>query len=276
MRTVQEILCDAKAASQSLKLLSSEKKSAMLLMMADALERESDAILAANAEDIKEKSVAELDAMLDAAFSFDNFKWQQENNVRISEKFRADHLDRVLYKCPHCMEEGKMEGKGIHLTCNGCGKKYELTEYGFLKAVDGESKFTHIPDWYRWERDCVREEILSGRYSLRTEADIYMLVNTKRLYRVGEGVLEHTADGFHLTGCDGQLDYSQKAITSYCLYSDYYWYEIGDMISIGNTKALYYCFPKDKDVNVSKARLAAEEIYKLSKKNKTASGSDQA
>lgn len=65
MRTVQEILCDAKEASQSLKLLSSEKKSAMLLMMADALERESDAILAANAEDIKENGECLGDVMVD-------------------------------------------------------------------------------------------------------------------------------------------------------------------------------------------------------------------
>ena len=65
MRTVQEILCDAKAASQSLKLLSSEKKSEMLLMMADALERESDAILAANAEDIKENGERLGDVMVD-------------------------------------------------------------------------------------------------------------------------------------------------------------------------------------------------------------------
>ena len=220
------------------------------------------------AEDIEKKSADELNSILADEFSFDNFKWQQENNVRISEKFRADHLERVLYKCPHCMAEGKTGGKGIYLTCNNCGKKYELTEYGFLKAVDGESKFTHIPDWYRWERDCVREEIQAGKYNLCTEVDIYMLVNTKRLYRVGEGVLEHSNDGFHLTGCNGELDYSQKSIASYCLYSDYYWYEIGDMISIGNTKALYYCFPKNKDINVSKARLAAEELYKITKKSK--------
>ena len=65
MRTVQEILCDAKAASQSLKLLSSEKKSEILLAMADALERESDAILAANAEDIKENGERLGDVMVD-------------------------------------------------------------------------------------------------------------------------------------------------------------------------------------------------------------------
>ena len=39
-------------------------------------------------------------------------------------------------------------------------------------------------------------------------------------------------------------------------------YEIGDVIAIGDKNMQYYCFPKDKTVNVAKARLAAEEAYK--------------
>ncbi|MBQ1412775.1 MAG: 1-acyl-sn-glycerol-3-phosphate acyltransferase [Clostridia bacterium] len=42
-----------------------------------------------------------------------------------------------------------------------------------------------------------------------------------------------------------------------------YWYELGDMICIGNSKALYYCFPKEGGDVVAKTRLAAEEYYRL-------------
>ena len=77
----------------------------------------------ATAEEVKSKSVAELDALLDEAFSFDGFRWQQEAGVRITEPFRADGLNRILYKCPHCGAEGKAEGKGIHWTCGACGKR---------------------------------------------------------------------------------------------------------------------------------------------------------
>jgi hypothetical protein len=45
---------------------------------------------------------------------------------------------------------------------------------------------------------------------------------------VGEGHLTHTEKGFTLTGCDGKLNYEQKPLSSYGLYSDYFWYEIGD------------------------------------------------
>lgn len=78
----------------------------------------------ATAEEIKEKSVEELDALLDEAFSFDNFAWQRDHKIAIDVPFRADGLQRVLYKCPNCHTENQMEGKGIHLICKACGKKW--------------------------------------------------------------------------------------------------------------------------------------------------------
>ncbi len=216
-------------------------------------------------EDIANKSVEELNEIVKECFNFDNFKWQQENQVRIKEKFRADYLNRVLYKCPHCETEGKMVGKGITLTCENCGKVYELTEYGYLKATEGETKFDHVPNWYKWERECVREELKNGTYRLEVPVDICVLVNTKCIYKVGKGVLTHTAEGFHLSGCEGQLDFTQKPSASYSLYADYYWYELGDVICIGTPDILYYCFPTEEGDVVAKTRLATEELYKLSK-----------
>lgn len=214
-------------------------------------------------EEIDAKSPQELNDILKEKFTFDYFRWQQENKVRIKEPFRADGLNRMLYKCPHCQTEGKMQGLGTTLSCKQCGKTYELTEYGYLTCAGGA--FTHIPDWYRWERECVRQEILSGTYRMEIPVSIYMLVNTDQICQVGEGVLTHSKDGFHLTGCDGKLEYRQEPLASYSLYSDFFWYEIGDMICIGNERAQYYCFPQDCGDIVAKARLATEELYKIAK-----------
>lgn len=213
-------------------------------------------------EEIEEKSVAELDALIDGTFAFDQFAWQRDNRVRVDEKFRADGLHRVLYKCAHCGTEGSMEGKGIHLTCHHCGKQYEQDEFGQLRAMTGETEFAHIPDWFDWQREQVRGEVLAGTYRLDTPVDIAMLVDDKALYMVGEGRLQHDASGFRLTGCDGQLHYEQSNLASHSLNVDYFWYELGDVIGIGNRDALYYCFPKG-DAQVTRARLAAEELYKM-------------
>ena len=217
-------------------------------------------------EDIRQKSNAELNEVLSREFEYDHFKAQHENNVIIDEPFRADGLHRVLYKCPACKKEGHMLGKGIHITCAGCGKEYTLEENGTLSASDGNCEFKFVTDWYAWEREEVRKEIEEGSYLLDTDVDIKMLVDTKSIYSVGEGRLIHNRDGFELTGCEGKLKYIQSPKSSYSLYADYFWYEIGDMICIGNNKVQYYCFPKEQEkAIVAKARLATEEMFKMIK-----------
>ena len=220
-------------------------------------------------EEIKEMSVDEINKVITNKFDLDYFKWQQENNIKITEKFRADYLNRPLFKCANCKVEGSMVGEGTTLTCKACGKVYELTEEGFLKALNGETEFNHIPDWYAWQRSCVKGEIEKGEYGLDVPVDIYILRDTKCLYKVGTGNLTHSAEGFRLTGCDGELNYSQSAAASYGLYADFYCYEIGDVIVIGDSNMLYYCFPKVEGDFVAKTRIATEEIHKLSKQKQS-------
>ncbi len=223
----------------------------------------------ATSEEVKEKSVDELDALLDEAFSFDNFAWQRDNRISIDVPFRADGLHRILYKCPKCGVENHMEGKGIHLTCHACGKQWTMDEYGQLSADDAVTEYPHIPDWYRWQRECVRKELEDGIYCLDTDVEIAVQVNLDGVCMIGEGHLTHDLDGFHLTGADEKLDYRQSPVFSHTLYSDYYWYELGDVIGIGDNEISYFCFPKG-EASVTKARLATEELYKMKKQRKEA------
>ncbi len=216
-------------------------------------------------EEIKDLKPAQIDALLREAFTFDNFRDQQEKGIKVTEDFRAIGLERALYKCPHCMAED-MTSEGTKVFCKKCGAEYELTEDGFLKRTNGETKFDHVPDWYKWERESVREEIEAGKYHIELPVKIRVMADMKAIYEVGEGTLTHTPDGFHLTGCDGALDFTQSPKASYSLYADYFWYELGDMVCIGDKERLYYCFPPE-DTNVcARMRLATEEMYKLAKR----------
>lgn len=205
-----------------------------------------------------------LDRALDEAFTYDHFAAQRQKRVPVSEPFRADGLERILFRCAACGEEGKTVGSGTSLSCRACGKQWQMDEYGSLCAAEGETRFSHIPTWYAWERDCVREELLAGRYRLDVPVRIGMLTDYRAIYTVGEGRLVHDENGFSLYDGKGALLYSQSPVASYGLYADYYWYELGDVICIGNRQALYYCFPP-AGVSVARARLAAEELYKLRK-----------
>ncbi len=217
-------------------------------------------------EQVKAMSVDELTAVLTEAFTFDQYAWQYENHVRITEENRADGLHRLLYKCPACGVEGETEGRGIHLTCHACGKRWVMTELGRMEAEEGASEFPHLPDWYAWERAEVKREIEEGRYALDIPVDMRMLVDAKALYDIGRGRLRHSEEGFSLTDENGRVLFEQKPRASHTLNADFYWYEIGDVIGLGDKDGLFYCFPEPvngKRASVTKARLATEEMYKL-------------
>ena len=233
-----------------------------------------------SASDIKAKSVKELNDILDKEFSFDHWRWQRDNHIKVTEPFRADGLERVLYKCPVCGKEKGMHSSGTKISCSHCGAEWELNEDGALVSTAGNGSsapadlkntslkkdydFSYVSDWYRWERDMVKKDIAEGRYRLDIPVDIIIVKDLNSAYRIGEGRLIHTTNGFDLYGAGGDLEYHQSTKNSYSLYSDYFWYEIGDMVSIGTMDIQYYCFPKDKSVNVAKIRLATEEMFKLS------------
>lgn len=215
-------------------------------------------------QEVREKSSEEMDAILAAAFSFDHFRQQREEKIRVSEPFRATGLERVLYRCPHCNSEGKMKGEGVKLTCLACGKEYEMDEYGSLSATDGDTRFSHIPDWYAWQRSCVREEIEKGEYAFSIPVRVGIICDHKAMYLVGEGELSHSRQGFVLKDDKGEVVYTQDPWFSYSLNSDFFFYEMGDVIGIGNKERLYYCYVPE-GFSVTRARLAAEEIYRMPK-----------
>lgn len=220
-----------------------------------------DVSLVLEKSDIENKTSDEINSLIKPYFTFDHFKWQKDEGVIIKEDFRAEGLESVLYKCPSCLEEGKMKSKGEEIECLGCGEKWHLEEDGSLRGV----KFSHIPDWFRWERKETEKEIENGTYRLSVPVKILIQVDMSSIYDVGRGTLTHTTEGFHLISDDGEIDYRTSALDNYSLASDIYWYEKGDMISIGDDRKIFYLFPDEGYNVVSKARFATEKIYRIEK-----------
>ena len=69
-----------------------------------------------------------LSGIYDSRTQYAVMEFQKENGILITEPFRADGLERILYKCPDCNAENKMLGKGTSLVCQNCGMKYSVEE----------------------------------------------------------------------------------------------------------------------------------------------------
>lgn len=217
------------------------------------------------ADEIDKLSVYEINKRINDEFVYDDFQWQKENKVKIDYKDRAKGLHKVLYQCPNCMTEYRMNSEGTELWCSSCNKHWNMNEFGELEALDGKTEFSHIPDWYEFEREQVRKEVQEGRYSICLDVRIDSLPNSKGYINLGEGKLVHNCEGFLLTGFYANEHFSvEKNVKSmYSCHIEYdYLGKYGDCIDLSTLTDTYYIYPYGNDFSVTKIALATEELYK--------------
>lgn len=221
-------------------------------------------------EELKNASVDEINSAIKKALAYDDFAWQKKNNIKIRSSYRAEGLHRVLYQCPHCKTEYRMSSKGDTITCNHCKKQWKMSDLGELYAVNGETEFSHIPDWYEWQRDNVRAEVREGRYYFEAECHVKSLPNANKFIDIGEGKIIHDLDGFRLngTGKYGDFEMERKSGGLEACHIEYnYKNKYGDCIDLNTLDDTFYIYPHGEDFSVTKIALATEEIFRMIREN---------
>ncbi len=217
-------------------------------------------------EELRTVPVSELNRRIVEAFQYDEYAWQKERGIHVTYKKRAEGLHKVLYQCPSCGKEFRMRSRGEYLYCEACGKRWHLSELGELEAEKGDTEFSHIPDWYEWERANVRREVEAGTYSSgELKVTVDTLPNAKKYIRLGEGTLVHDMNGFTVRGVDTDGDpfAMDKSVPS--LYSCHIEYDYlgkhGDCVDLNTLTDTWYIYPEGEDFSVTKMALATEELY---------------
>ncbi len=226
------------------------------------------------AEQVKSMSVDEINAAVREALDYDDYRYQKENGILITEPYRAEGLHKVLYQCPHCMTESKMASKGTEIFCTECGKRWNLNEDGTLTALSGGTEFSHVPDWFEWEREQVKQQIENGTYSFSDEVDVYSLPRCWRFMKLGSAKLTHDPEnGFVLDGhYRGEAYHIQRTpmeTNSLHIEYDYCYIKPFDCVDISTENDSFYCYPKKENV-VTKLAFATEIIYQQTAAKKKA------
>lgn len=207
-----------------------------------------------------------------SAFVYDDYRYQKENGILIKEKYRAEGLHKILYQCPCCKTEHQMDSKGTQIFCKACNKRWEWREDGYLQALEGETEFDHIPDWFEWEREQVRRQVESGEYSFTDKVDVYSLPRCWRFEHLGEATLTHNIEtGFTLEGFYNGKPYRINRMplqtNSLHIEYDYCYIKPFDCVDISTENDSFYCYPQLENV-VTKLAFATEEIYRINQKRK--------
>ncbi|MBR6557338.1 MAG: 1-acyl-sn-glycerol-3-phosphate acyltransferase [Clostridia bacterium] len=219
------------------------------------------------AEDVQRMSIEEINAALHEAFRYDEYRYQKENGIKITEPYRAEGIHKVLYQCPACGTESRMNSEGAEIFCEVCGKRWELTEEGSLRALSGETEFSHVPDWFEWERENVRREVESGNYRFEDDVDVYSLPRCWRFEHLGDAKLTHDAEnGFIISGRYREQDWVIQRLpggmNSLHVEYDYCYLRPEDCIDISTENDSFYCYPQKQNV-VTKLGFAVEAAHQL-------------
>ena len=223
------------------------------------------------AEQVEQLSVGEINRIVRRELSYDDYQYQKDNGIRITEPFRAEGLHKVLYQCPHCGKEFTIDSKGAELFCTACGKRWLWQEDGYLKALEGETEFDHIPDWFRWQRQQVSAEIHRGEYFFSEDVEVYSLPRTTRYMPLGKAKLTHDPEkGFVLEGHYRGADYyiNRQPAQTNSLHVEYDFGPIEkncDYVDISTENDSFYCKISHPG-KVTKLGFATEELYLRSRK----------
>jgi len=222
-------------------------------------------------EEIEKMSVAQINERIRQALEYDDHRYQKERGIRITEDFRAEGLHKVLYQCPSCLAESQMDSKGTELFCTHCGKRWHWHEDGCLEALEGETEFEHIPDWFEWERDQVKKQIERGEYFYEDEVDVFSLPRILRYIPLGKAKLRHDPEqGFVLDGFYRGEKYhiQRRPIQMNSLHVEYDFGPIDkrDYLDISTENDSFYCAPSRSNV-ITKLAFATEIIYQHALEN---------
>jgi 1-acyl-sn-glycerol-3-phosphate acyltransferase len=215
-------------------------------------------------EQLEQLSADEIQAKIEQAFEKDEYAWQVEKGYHTKCKKRADGLYKILYKCPACGVEFKTKSAGTKLWCEHCGAEWEMDTLSRLKGVNTDKGFSHIPDWYRWEREEVRKEVLSGEYHFEDDVRVEDYCSTPvGFVAVGEAHVTHDENGFTFKGTvDGKPFELNKPVSSmYSVHVEYDFLNRGDAFDIAVDHTTYFMFLKTAENYLTKMHFATEELY---------------
>ena len=113
------------------------------------------------ADEVKSKDVSEIQAITDEAILHDDEKSMQGVEYKCNDIARG--VNKILYKCPECLSEGKITAGEGHIRC----------ECGFDATLDSTYKlhgapFGSINEWFEWQQNSIdiEKETISSKARL--------------------------------------------------------------------------------------------------------------
>lgn len=213
-------------------------------------------------KELRETSAEAVQKTIETYLLYDEYRYQQENHIRIRDKKRAEGLHKALYQCRSCGTKYKMTSAGAYIQCKSCGRKWELTEDGWLQEQrensGEEAEKIHIPAWYEWQREGVIAS-LTHDFHRRFEVRVEALPSEKGFVDMGTGSLWMDRDAFVLKFGQEELHFPHKLRES--VQTEYNYRGKGMCVVLSTKDCCYYVYCDDETFNPTELQFAGEYLY---------------
>ena len=106
-------------------------------------------------EELKAMTVTQINAAIARDIHEDAYELQREHPVLFKGKNLAEHLETLLFICPHCGTMHSLESSGDMLRCTKCGFETRYDPTGFF--IGGSPEFTDVRSWSLWQDGRIKE-----------------------------------------------------------------------------------------------------------------------
>ena len=151
-------------------------------------------------DEVESLSAENIQARIEEYFAYDEYKYQRDNNIHIHNKTMAKNIDRILYRCPHCLKENTIIGENNTIFCTNCKASYDIDELSILKNNNGETKFESISDWFKWQKQVELDNF--DNYDITFPVKISRYINSDDGFDhdYGIGIARQNKDGLVVDG----------------------------------------------------------------------------
>ncbi len=152
-------------------------------------------------EELEKMTAEEINEAIKRDIYVNAFDEQRKRTRIYKGKNLAEHIERILYICPHCEQVGTLHSKGNYLTCD-CGYQVEFGRDGFFHESQKELVFDNALDWDKWQKNVWKKSVLESNDGelIFEEKDqiVYTLIKRKKVELSENAVLRLYKDKFVL------------------------------------------------------------------------------
>ncbi len=220
-------------------------------------------------EEIESMNEESIQKIIEDKLAYDEYAYQHKKGFLIKDKDRAEGLELPLFQCRTCKTKYNMRSEGSHLFCGECGRKWNLSENGWLISEEGGEKI-HLPDWYSEEKEFVSSELAAVQhFKKKYDVTVEALPNEKGFVPLGAGRLFLDTNEFLLEydygGEKAEKHFQHKIRES--VQTEYNYRGKGKCIVLSDRDCCYYIYSEQVDFQPTEIQFIGEYFYRKEKNN---------